>query len=54
MGILPKFHLWAVNFSMALDLSADLWYNISRENLSARTIAGGTERKVISNGTRYD
>ena len=36
MGILPKFHLWAVNLLTALDLWADLWYNMNRENISAR------------------
>ncbi len=38
MGILPKFHLWAVNLLTALDLWADLWYNMNRENISARAL----------------
>ena len=38
MGILPKFHLWAVNLLTALDLWTDLWYNMNRENISARAL----------------
>ena len=38
MGILPKFHLWAVNLLTALDLWADLWYNMDCENISARAL----------------